>query len=179
MKKKNRFRPYLIRLVVIFLISLGIVIAFNEIAYYMQKDDYDRAPMTVQLVVPEGTAERVKAGQDDLELPEEMVFVIGDTLEVVNQDTVSHQLGPIWVPPNSTGKLVMEDIGKLAYSCTFSTTQYLGLDIREPTTLGTRFIALTFAAPTMTALIYIYSLAAFPIEPQKKLGRPQAEEERS
>jgi hypothetical protein len=101
-----------------------------------------------------------------------MVFVIGDTLEVVNQDSESHQLGPIWVPPGATGSLVMEDIGKLAYSCSFSSTQYLGLDIRQPTTLGTRLLALSFAAPTMTALIFIYSLAARPIKsPAEKAGR--------
>jgi hypothetical protein len=161
---KKKTRPYLIRLAVIFAVSCLIVIAFNEISYAIQKDPHDRGPKTIQLVIPQGTAAQVEAGQDQQDLTEEMVFVVGDVLEVVNQDDVSHQLGPIWVPPGTTGSLVMEDIGKLAYSCSFSTTQYLGLDIRQPVTLGTRFVALSFAAPTMTALIFIYSLAALPIK---------------
>ena len=164
----KKLRPYLIRLGIIFLISLLITIAFNEISYALQKDQYDRAPKTVQLVIPKGTAKDVEAGKNLDALSEEQVFVVGDVLEVVNQDDVSHQLGPIWVPPGTTGRLVMENIGKLAYSCSFSTTQYLGLDIREPTTLGTRLVALSFAAPTMTVLIFVYSLAALPIKDKEE-----------
>ena len=160
---KSDLRPYVIRLVVIFALSVVIVIAFNEISYALQKDEHDRAPKTVQMVIPSGAAASVEAGKDPIDLPEEMVFVVGDVLEVTNQDRVSHQLGPVWVPPGSSGSLTMENIGKLAYSCSFSTTQYLGLDIRQPTTLTTRLVALSFAAPTMTALIFIYSIAAFPI----------------
>lgn len=166
---KNNLRPYLIRLAVIFLLSIIIVTVFNEVSYALQKDRHDRAPKTIQLIIPQGTAASVEAGQDPVELPDEMVFVVGDVLEVINQDSVSHQLGPIWVPPDTTGSLVMENIGKLAYSCSFSTTQYLGMDIREPTTLATRFLALSFAAPTMTALIFIYSLAALPIKTPDKV----------
>jgi hypothetical protein len=165
---KEKLRPYLLRLAVIFAISIVITLVFNEVSYALQKDQHDRAPKTVQLVIPEGTAENVKAGEDLKVLSEEMVFVVGDVLEVSNQDTVSHQLGPIWVPPGTKGSLVMENIGKLAYSCSFSTSQYLGLDIRKPTTIGTRLVALSFAAPTMTALIFVYSLAARPIEDKKE-----------
>lgn len=164
----KKLRPYLLRLGIIFVISLLITIAFNEISYALQKDQHDRAPKTVQLVIPKGTAKDVEAGKNLDSLSEDLVFVVGDVLEVVNQDDVSHQLGPIWVPPGTTGSLVMADIGKLAYSCSFSTTQYLGLDIREPTTLGTRLVALSFAAPTMTALIFVYSLAALPIKDKEE-----------
>ncbi len=162
---KRALRPYLIRLGVIFALSLLIVIAFNEISYLLLKDQNDRAPETIHLVIPAGAAASVEAGQAPIDLTDEMVFVVGDVLEVVNQDITSHQLGPIWVPAGATSRLVMENVGKFAYSCSFSTTQYLGLDIRQPTTLGTRLLALSFAAPTMTALIFIYSLAALPIKP--------------
>lgn len=164
----KKLRPYLLRLGIIFVISLLITIAFNEISYALQKDQHDRAPKTVQLVIPKGAARDVEAGKNLDSLSEDLVFVVGDVLEVVNQDDVSHQLGPIWVPPGTTGSLVMANIGKLAYSCSFSTTQYLGLDIREPTTLGTRLVALSFAAPTMTALIFVYSLAALPIKDKEE-----------
>jgi hypothetical protein len=168
---KQTLRPYLIRLAIIFALSVVIVIAFNEGSYFLLKDQNDRAPKTIQMIIPEGAAASVEAGQNPIDLTEDMVFVVGDVLEVTNQDSLSHQLGPIWVPPGTTGRLVMENIGKFAYSCSFSTTQYLGLDIRQPTTLGTRLLALSFAAPTMTALIFIYSLAAFPIKaPEEKTG---------
>ena len=164
MKEKNKFRPYLIRLGLVFGISVILVFVFNEVVYRIQKSEYDRAPKTIQLVIPEGTADQVEAGVDVASIPSELVFVLGDVLEVKNQDSVSHQLGPIWVPPGATGSLVMERVNNFAYSCSFQTTRYLGLDVREPTTLGTRLIGIGFAAPTMTALVFIYSLLVFPVD---------------
>jgi len=164
----NKFRPYLIRLGIVFSISVVLVVVFNEVVYLFQRSEYDRAPKTIKLVIPKGTADQIESGINVESIPEEMVFVIGDTLEVENRDTVSHQLGPIWVPPNSTGSLVMERANNYAYSCSFQTSRYLGLDVRAPTTLSTRLIGIGFAAPTLTALIFLYSLLVFPIDKKAK-----------
>ena len=163
MKKPNQLRPYLLRLGLILGLSIVFVAIFNEAVFLLQKDPHDRAPQTIELVIPKGTAARVEAGEDDPTIPEEMVFVLGDTLLVRNDDTTSHQLGPIWVPAGASASLAMGEPAKLAYSCSFSTTRYLNLDVRQPTTLGTRITALLLAAPTMAALIYIYSLLVFPL----------------
>ena len=163
MQKSANLRPYLVRLGLILALSTAFVAVFNEAVYLLQKEPHDRAPQTIELVIPEGTAARVEAGEDDPTIPEEMVFVLGDTLLVRNEDTTSHQLGPIWVPAGASASLAMGEPAKLAYSCSFSTARYLNLDVRQPTTLGTRITALLLAAPTMTALIYIYSLLVFPV----------------
>jgi len=163
MNKPTRFKPYLVRFAIVLAISATIVGLFNEVSFILQKDKYDRAPETIQIVIPYGTAEKVEAGEDVVSIPDEMVFVIGDVLEVKNNDGVSHQLGPIWVPSGATGRLVMEEIDKLAYSCSFQTSRYLGLDVRAPTTISTRMTGLILATPTMTALIFIYSLVVFPV----------------
>ena len=159
-----QLRPYLIRLLIVVGISLILTAAFNEGSYWLQKDKYDRAPKTIQLVIPAGTAARVAAGEDVPSIPQEMVFVLGDTLEVKNEDSATHQLGPIWVPPGTTGSIIMAQAENLAYSCSFATSRYLGLDVRQPTTLGTRFTALAIAAPTTAVLFYLYSLLIFPIK---------------
>jgi len=163
--KKTTLRPYLNRLAIVFIISLIFVVAFNEISFLLQKDKYDRAPETVTLVIPQGTAARVEAGEDVPSIPSEMVFVLGDVLTVRNEDDVSHQLGPIWVPPSTTGSLVMEQAQNVVLSCSFQTSRYLGLDVRQPTTMGTRLIGLGISVPTMGALIFIYSLLIYPIKP--------------
>lgn len=168
MTPKKNLRPYWIRLGVVFAISLLVVVAFNEVSYLIQKDEYDRAPETVTLVIPEGTAEQVAAGVDVASIPSELVFVLGDILEVENRDTVSHQLGPLWVPAGSSASLVLEQANNYAYSCSFQTTQYLGLDVRQPTTLSTRLVGIALAAPTMTVLVFLYSLLIFPVD---KSGR--------
>ncbi len=159
-----QLRPYLIRLLIVVAISVVLTAAFNEGSYWLQKDKYDRAPKTIQLVIPAGTADRVATGEDVPAIPKEMVFVLGDTLQVKNEDSVTHQLGPIFVPPGTTGSLIMEQAENLAYSCSFATSRYLGLDIRQPTTLGTRVTALAIAAPTTAVLFYLYSLLVFPIK---------------
>lgn len=164
MSKQSRFRPYLVRLLLVSAISLVFVTAFNEISYLIQKDKHDRAPQTIQLIIPAGTSQRVEAGEDVPDIPPEMVFVLGDVLEVKNEDSVPHQIGPIWVPPASTGRLVMEQADKLSYSCSFQTSRYLNLDVRQPTTLGTRLAALALSAPTMASLLFIYSLLVYPVK---------------
>ncbi len=169
MNKKNTVRPYINRLIIVFLISVVLVTIFNEGAYMLQKEKYDRAPQTINLTIPAGTAARVEAGEDVPTIPQEMVFVLGDTLQVTNNDEVSHQLGPVWVPAGGTASLVMKQAEKFAYSCSFATSRYLGLDVRQPTTLSTRLTALGLAAPTMTALFFIYSVLIFPVKTPDQL----------
>ena len=164
MSVESKFKPYIIRLLIVLAISIVFVVIFNEVSYLLQKDKYDRAPETVTLTIPDGTYEKVEAGEEVLSIPDQMVFVVGDTLIVKNNDRVSHQLGPIWVPPNSTGSLNMEKVDKLAYSCSFQTSRYLGLDVRAPTNLTTRLTGLIIATPTMTVLLFIYSLLVFPLD---------------
>ena len=96
-----------------------------------------------------------------------MVFVLGDTLTVRNEDTVNHQLGPIWVPPGTTGSLLLEQAQNVVLSCSFQPSRYLGLDVRQSTTAGIRLIGLVVSVPTLGALIFIYSLLVYPIKPKK------------
>jgi hypothetical protein len=163
MDPRSKFSPYLIRLGIVSIISLVFAAGFNEATYILQKAPTDRGPRTVQIVIPAGTAERIKAGDTAPFLPDEMVFVIGDVLEVVNEDAVSHQLGPIWVPAGATGSLVMNQIERVRYSCSFQSQQYLGIDIRTPITITTRLTALALTVPTLGALLFLYSLAAYPV----------------
>lgn len=168
MKTKTDFRPYLIRLFVVFLISLAVVVAISEGAHFLQNDQNDRAPKTVQLVIPSGTADRIAAGESAPGIPQDMVFVLGDVLEVKNEDKVPHQLGPVWVPPGATGSLVLENANKYSFTCSFVPSHYLGLDVRQGTTLAVRMTAILFATPTTMALFFIYSLLVFPVKPRQK-----------
>ncbi|MEW5870320.1 MAG: hypothetical protein AB1894_13680 [Chloroflexota bacterium] len=174
MSKQSRFYPYLLRLLLVSAISLGIVITFNEIAYLIQKDENDRAPKTIQLTIPAGTAQSLESGVDVSIIPPEMVFVLGDVLEVKNEDIVTHQIGPIWVPPDATGSLVMGDAQKFTYACSFKASKYFDFDVRQPTTLGTRLTAISITAPTMGSLLFLYSLLVYPIKTKQNTRSPQA-----
>jgi hypothetical protein len=164
----NAVRPYLLRLGIVLVVSFVLTAIFNEAVYRLQKDPYDRPPQTIQLVIPAGTAERVAQGQSIPSLPEEMVFVIGDQLEVKNEDAVAHQLGPLWAPPGTSASLVMQKSQKSGYTCSFQTTQVMGIDVRTPTTFSTRLTALLLAGPTTAALLFLYSFLLFPLGGRRK-----------
>ena len=172
---KSQYRPYFVRLVIILLVSLVAMVVVIEGAYYVQREDTDRAPKTIQIVIPAGTAQRVAAGELVDLLPDNSTFVLGDALEVINQDSVDHQLGPIWVPPGSIGKIVLEEANKFSYSCSFAPSRYLGLDVKKPTTLLTRLTGLSISVPTTAAFLFIYSLAVFPVNPKPKTKGVEAQ----
>lgn len=145
---------------------------FSEAAFIILRDQSDHAPSRIELVIPAGTAERVAAGQAIPSIPTDMSFVIGDVLVVNNQDSVSHQLGPIWVPPGASASLAMEIENKYTYACTFEPSKYFGLDVRPRVTLQTRIQAILLAGLPMGMLMFAYSLAAW--SPGSKTGATEA-----
>jgi hypothetical protein len=170
--KSSSLRPYLIRLAIVLVISMVFALIFNEVTYLISKDPADRAPKTISLVIPAGTAARIESGDELRIFPDEITFVTGDILEVVNEDSAPHQMGPVFVPPGSTGSMVLDQAKKLSVSCTFQSSRYLGLDIRPATTLGTRVAGLIVTAPTLAALLFLYSLAAYPIKSTEQKAYP-------
>lgn len=171
---KFSLRPYLGRLAVIFILATVVSAAFNELTYNMQKDEYDRAPRTIELIIPAGTAQRIADGVEP-GLPGSLTFVVGDTLQVKNEDSEAHQLGPVFVPPGTTGSISFDQADTLSYDCSFRSNRYLGVDVRAATTWVTRIQALLLAAPTTGVLIFLYSLLVWPIKPQDKgRGNPVA-----
>ena len=109
----------------------------SEVAFYFLKENTDREPEQIELVIPAGTADKVAAGEPIPSIPYEMTFVLGDTLIVNNEDTVDHQLGPLWIPPRSKASLVLDAAERYAYSCSFQTSRYLGLNVKQATTWQT------------------------------------------
>lgn len=165
-------KKYTKRFALIFFIALVLVFGINEGAFLLIKDESDRAPKIVELVIPPGTAERIAKGQESTSIPSEMTFVIGDTLLIKNQDDTDHQLGPVWVPPGSSASLVLEEINNFAYSCSFQPTRYLGLDVRSGTNAWSRVQALLLAGPPTAVFLFIYSLLLFPLDKKQ----PQEEQ---
>ena len=163
------------RAIILFLISLVLVWAGSEAAYLLQKDKSDRAARQIELVIPEGTAASIAAGQPVPSLPEEMVFVVGDTLVVRNQDVSDHQLGPLWVPAGTSASLVMEQANRYAYTCSFQASKFLGLTVKQATTLSTRISALGLAVPATTAFLFVYSILIWPLQPRQKTTIPVSE----
>ena len=123
-----------------------------------------REPKIIQITVPAGAAELVARGEQPPSIPKDMSFVVGDTLEVTNQDNVDHQIGPLWIPPGTSASLVLGKPENLAFECSFQAGNYIGLDVHQPLTLFTRIYGILFAGIPMGMLFAIYMV----ILPSKK-----------
>jgi hypothetical protein len=138
---------------------LGVILAgiTTEVSYQVLKRE-NREPQRVELVIPTGAAESVANGTAPPSIPEDMNFVVGDTLVVVNQDEVDHQLGPLWIPPGTSASLNLDTEQNYILQCSFQPTKVFGLDVREPVTLGTRLTGILFAGFPLGALFAVYSV---------------------
>jgi len=151
--------------IVRFLISLalGIVIglAISEFTFHFIQETA-RPPKEITLVIPAGTAEKVARGEQPPDIPLDMAFVLGDTLIVKNEDDSNHELGPLWIPSGSSASLQLDSAENYALTCSFQPTQYLGLEVRQPLTFGTRLLGILTAGVPMGILMAVYSLVAWP-----------------
>lgn len=145
------------------LIGLLLGVVISEVPFIFLRETA-RAPKEITLVIPQGTSEQVARGEQPPTIPENMVFVVGDTLIVKNEDEVDHKLGPLWIPANSSAQLSLDEENSFAYECSFQPGKYLGLDVNEPLTTGTRIYGMIYAGLPLGVLIALYSL----VMPSKK-----------
>lgn len=142
---------------------LGIVLAAvtTELAYFLLKKE-NREPGTIELVIPAGTANLIAAGQTPPEIPKDMRFVVGDTLKVVNNDNQNHQLGPLWIPANSSATQKLETAENLVVECSFQAGSVIGITVQEPVTWRTRISGIFFAGFPLGMMFAVYSVLVIP-----------------
>ena len=140
-------------------LAAGILLAWlmNEITFQFLKTNAARSPETIELVIPEGTAEKISRGESETSLPDGMVFVVGDTLTVDNRDNFNHQLGPMYVPARTKASMKLRVADKFSYNCSFVPDNTFGLDVQLPVTAMTRLTGAIFAGLPLGALIALYS----------------------
>lgn len=160
------------RLLILLAISVVAVFLVSELSYRLLREENSRAPGIIQLLIPNGTAQMVADGYREPSIPEDMVFVVGDTLVVENQDSVDHQLGPLWIPAGKSASLPMGEAMNFSYSCSFQLSQYLGVIVREPVTWSSRLGAIALAAPPTMIFLFVYSLVVRPLKPRGASFQP-------
>lgn len=162
-------RTFLIKKILISIL-LGLLIGamVSEIPFLFLRETA-RPPREIVLTIPAGTSAKVARGEQPPSIPENMTFVVGDTLVVTNEDSVDHKLGPLWIPANSSAQLSLDQEENLAYECSFQPGNYFGLDVRQPLTSRTRLYGIFYVALPMMILIALYSLV---LTPKKKENVP-------
>jgi hypothetical protein len=152
-------------------IALGIVIAIgiNEFTFLFLKSDAGRGPRRIELIIPDGTADRITKGESNPSIPTNMIFVAGDTLVIKNQDVVDHRLGLLFIPSGTSASLTLNDANNFAYQCSFQTSQRFGLDVQEPVTSATRMYGILIAGLPLGIMLGIYSLVIWPMKIAQKV----------
>ena len=158
-------------------VSIFVVLLISEGFYLLIRNDSERAPETIEITIPAGTADLIAAGMPGPEIPN-MVFVVGDTLTVHNLDTTSHELGPIWLPPGTSGSLTLGEANDFIFNCSFQNTKFLGLTVREATSWTSRLSALWYGTPPIWMFLLVYSFVLYPFksedESDDRLGEEAA-----
>lgn len=157
------YRSVAIRFAIAMAAALILGWAVSEVGYQLVWGA-DARPQEYELVIPAGTAGRLEADLAVTSLPSSMRFVEGDVILVKNEDSVSHQLGPIWVPPGATGKLELNRPQSYSIACSFQPGKQLGLDVESRVNTPDRVqAALAFGLPT-GVLAWLFSLVALPVK---------------
>jgi len=157
-------RAALKRLGITFVICMVFAFAVAEISYQLVKNQSERAPRQIEILIPPGTADQIASGQPGPAMPD-MRFAEGDQILVRNLDSVSHQLGPLWVPANSSSVLTLDRPSSYSLSCTFQASQSLDIEVVARAKASDRVLGiLSIGLPTWM-LVWLYTLIAIPMPP--------------
>jgi hypothetical protein len=157
------------RILVSMLIGIALGLVISEVSFIFLQETA-RPPEEIVLTIPAGTAVKVARGEQPPSIPQDMVFVVGDTLVVKNDDRVDHKLGELWIPANSSAQLSLNEEQNMAFECSFQAGNYFGLEVRQSLTLGTRIYGVLYAGIPLGILIAVYSF----VIPAKKIENAAA-----
>lgn len=102
-----------------FLVPIAIAVAA---VFIMAGDDSERVtPSGVvwSYVVPAGTQAKADRGEFVADiLPEQLTIAVGDTVTILNEDSVTHSFGPFTVRPGESQKMTFAEPGYFFGVCT-------------------------------------------------------------
>jgi hypothetical protein len=156
------------RILVSMLIGIAVGAVVSEVPFLFMRETA-RPPQEVLLTIPAGTAGQVARGEQPPTIPQDMIFVVGDTLVMKNEDNVDHKLGQLWIPAKSTARLALNEEQNMAFECSFQPGNYFGLDVRQSLTWSTRVYGILYAGLPVGILIILYS---FVLPAKKKENAP-------
>ncbi len=88
-----------------------------------------RAPRDIPIVIPPGTAERVRSGAAPATIPRDLAFISGDTLVLRNDDAVDHRVGSLFVQPGATVRIPLSATSQILL-CSFHPQGSISLAVR-------------------------------------------------
>jgi hypothetical protein len=154
-------RSALKRLGITFLISMGFAFGVAEISYQMVKTQSDHTPRQIEILIPPGTANNIALGKPGPALPD-LRFTEGDQIIVRNMDSVSHELGPLWIPSQSSSVLTLDRPSSYSLSCSFEPSKSIDLQVVPRAQTSDRVLGILSVGLPTWIMTWLYSLIAPP-----------------
>jgi plastocyanin len=111
------------------MVLLGLVLLMSAGALLLVVQS-QLATELVRVEVAAGTAERLAAGEPIELLPPTLEVAVGDRLEIVNDDHVTHQVGPYTVAPGQILRQSFTSPGTLEGACTLHPSGAIRIVVR-------------------------------------------------
>lgn len=93
--------------------------------------DSDAATADYEYLIPEGTADRIKAFEQVEIIPARLEVEVGEVIRIVNEDDEGHFVGIFYVGPGETVTQRFASPGKFEGKCTIHPSGEIALIVRE------------------------------------------------
>ena len=92
-------------------------------------DDPDAPSADYEYLIPDGTAERITAGETVEILPAQLTVTVGEVIRIVNQDSAGHFVGIFYVGPGETVTQRFASPGTFSGLCTIHPSGQISLTV--------------------------------------------------
>ncbi len=113
------------------LLSVAALAVAVAVAVLLLSGNDKAAPRTIVITIPSGTAALVARGKDPHVVPQKIRGTVGDTLEIVNNDRVSHTVGPFLVAAHQRIGFPLRRAGVFTGSCSLHPNDRIALIVRQ------------------------------------------------
>lgn len=97
---------------------IGVAVVFLAGCGSSSSDASSDEPVEYRYIIPNGTADRIAAGDPVTIVPARLDLNVGDSVEIVNQDESGHTVGPFFVGEGETVSQTFNTVAEYVDACT-------------------------------------------------------------
>ena len=119
------------RRVLLMLVMGMLLIGCSEGRGALVVDDPAATAADYEYLIPEGTAQRIRAGEDVEILPAQLTVEVGEVIRIINHDDTGHFVGIFYVGPGETVTQRFASTGTFSGTCTIHPSGQITLTVEE------------------------------------------------
>jgi len=81
--------------------------------------------------IPKETARKIAEGEKLDLIPEELVVKTGETIEIINEDSIGHTMGVFYIGPKETLRQTFTSPGVLSGECSVNSSEQFSLIVKD------------------------------------------------